>query len=653
MPFPTSSFAQSGAFTNIQEIAQSADAVIYEAQDAVRRRTVAVKAMIPGVVDPQRVQLKLIKEARILKGLRHDNIIAYYDLLIDPQSGERYLVCEYADAGSLAARLQAQKQLPEREAIAITLQVCAALESLVPQQIVHRDLKPSNILLCHGAQGGLVAKLGDFGVADDHYSQTGTMRAGMHYPGTPHYMAPEQGNVTNALDVRTDLYALGLVLGEMLAGKPYKLIMQGKEQLRTHAPQASAGIVAVVAKATETDIAHRYQRPAELAEDLRRVSSGQPPMHARQRRKSRAPALFGGVLLAVAAVALALFGLLSQGQDRPDPVAQAPVTSILSAADTTATALVVELQQAANQATIQALEITQAADRSNADATATANALILAQADADATATAEVERAIQAQADADATATAQAAADAAATAEALAAEANARQQAVRAALVVVDGASNEATLAAEQARQAGTTEAAASARSAAGSVHAAVDELMRAFEALEQLGSDAVSFDLQSIPSEASQALAVADQAEQAAGEAEQAAQVAPPGPENGTSGNDLPKPEQPGSGGDSSGDQKPENSGWVGNLRLGESSKTAPAMAVFGGQLCVSFVADNPSNDVLVSCSPNGVIWQGNGRLGESSKTAPAMAVFGEAMLVIFVADNASNDLLITKQIH
>src|SRR5205085_2415916 len=91
--------------------------------------------------------------------------------------------------------------------------------------IVHCDIKPLNILLFNNAQGQLAnAKLGDFGVAQERAALGKTVATLTSYPGTPLYMAPEQANTTNILDVRTDIYALGISLFEMLTLKEYKLL---------------------------------------------------------------------------------------------------------------------------------------------------------------------------------------------------------------------------------------------------------------------------------------------------------------------------------------------------------------------------------------------------------------------------------------------
>jgi len=152
----------------------------------------------------------------------------------------------------------------------------AALEEVWARRIVHRDLKPANILLCIDSRGQRTAKLTDFGVARDLTQQPTTDR-GDYHPGTPHYMAPEQADISRPVDVRTDLYALGICLWEMLTRTDYKLTQgAGPTVLHTLNPQASQGIAAVIARAVCIEPADRYQTPQEMGLALHDVQIGRP-----------------------------------------------------------------------------------------------------------------------------------------------------------------------------------------------------------------------------------------------------------------------------------------------------------------------------------------------------------------------------------------
>src|SRR5262245_44833336 len=219
MPFPSSSFVESGRFTDVRLFGRGAGGQVYYARDNLGR-AVAIKEVLPSTRHFQDLCDKLQKEAQIQAALQHPNIVHVYHLEEDPRSHERYLICEYVPGGSLADHLKQHGPLAQDEAITVAIDICRALEAIADQRIVHRDIKPSNILLITDERGGIVsAKLGDFGVAQDRKLPATTHLPGMaHHPGTPEYMAPEQADITRPVDVRTDLYALGITLWEMLTG---------------------------------------------------------------------------------------------------------------------------------------------------------------------------------------------------------------------------------------------------------------------------------------------------------------------------------------------------------------------------------------------------------------------------------------------------
>ncbi len=276
MPFPTSSVVQAGRFTDVQPIGQGACGLVYAAKDNLGRM-VAVKEALPTQEEFHAQRAKFHNEARIQAQLQHPNVIAVYQLEEDAQTGELYLICEHASGGSLADQLHSFGTVAEAQAIQIALDICAALEATWAQQIVHRDIKPSNILLVKNGQGQIVsAKLGDFGIAQDQKRRRTTLLPGMAHPGTPLYMPPEQTQIVNLLDVRADLYALGITLWEMLTGQDYKLLLASgaPPNLASHSPQASPGVAAIIQRAVQEDRAQRYHSPQELARELAEVRDG-------------------------------------------------------------------------------------------------------------------------------------------------------------------------------------------------------------------------------------------------------------------------------------------------------------------------------------------------------------------------------------------
>src|SRR5262249_35885258 len=154
---------------------------------------------------------RFTREARALARLSHPNIIAVYDF---GQSGEQsYFIMEYVEGTNLRQRLRAARLTPA-EVLHIALQVCDALQYAHEEGIVHRDIKPENILLDKRGR----VKIADFGIAKLLNRNTAeyTLTGPWQVMGTLHYMAPEQMDGSHAVDHRADVYALGVLLYELL-----------------------------------------------------------------------------------------------------------------------------------------------------------------------------------------------------------------------------------------------------------------------------------------------------------------------------------------------------------------------------------------------------------------------------------------------------
>jgi serine/threonine protein kinase len=320
MSFPTSVFVRSGRFTDVEEIGQGAFGKVYYAKDNLGR-AVAVKEARPTSDAFQDARARFEKEARLQAMLQHPNIVAVYHLEEDPETRELYLISEYANGRALADYIEEHGTITEQEAIKIGLDICAALEFTASKQMIHRDIKPSNILLVRDAREQItVAKLGDFGVAQDRKATHTTIAYGASHPGTPAYMAPEQANSATMLDVRADIYALGITLWEMLAGVDYKPLLSqtSAPHLQDYNRTASAAIAAVIQKAVQHDPANRYPTPRAMAEDLRAVLAGKQPTHS-----TASPA--------VAPTAISSTAIVRGTPRRPSPLRLIPVLGLLAA----------------------------------------------------------------------------------------------------------------------------------------------------------------------------------------------------------------------------------------------------------------------------------------------------------------------------------
>jgi len=281
MPFSTSVFVRNGRFVDLTPLKSGAFGAVYRALDTQLSRRVAVKATIPGNRPFDVLQREFSKEARLQASFSHPNIVTTHELLED--SGELYLVCEYADHGSLGDLLEKGSTLDEQQVISVGLDICAALRAITRRGIIHRDVKPSNILLYNDPTRSFpVAKLGDFGVALEQGMTRPEQLRPLPHPGSPLYMPPEQlSEDDKPLTSAVDIFALGACLWEMFTGEHYKL----KKKLPGHypnvrdlAPNASEGIAKVIEWAVQEDPTLRYQTPEDLEADLRRVRDGKRPI---------------------------------------------------------------------------------------------------------------------------------------------------------------------------------------------------------------------------------------------------------------------------------------------------------------------------------------------------------------------------------------
>ena len=196
-----------------RELGQGGMATVYRARDQRHERQVAIKVIRPelsAVIGADR----FLQEIKLTAHLQHPHILPLYDS--GSADGQLYYVMPYVAGESLRARLDRERQLPVEDALAITRALANALDYAHRQGIVHRDIKPENILIQDSHP-----LLADFGIAlaltaaaGDRLTQTGLSL------GTPHYMSPEQAAGDQQLDGRTDIYALGCVAYEMLAGVP-------------------------------------------------------------------------------------------------------------------------------------------------------------------------------------------------------------------------------------------------------------------------------------------------------------------------------------------------------------------------------------------------------------------------------------------------
>ncbi len=188
-------------------------ATVYEADDVAHHRSVAIKVLDSSVGAALGAE-RFLREIQVAAGLQHPNILPVYDSGESEAGGLLFYVMPLVRGASLRARLEQERQLPIDEAVRIASQVAAALDYAHERGIVHRDIKPENVLLDGGH-----AFVADFGLAKSLEGANDSLTATGIALGTPAYMSPEQA-AGERVDRRTDIYALGCLLYEMIAGEP-------------------------------------------------------------------------------------------------------------------------------------------------------------------------------------------------------------------------------------------------------------------------------------------------------------------------------------------------------------------------------------------------------------------------------------------------
>lgn len=261
--------------------------VVYKARHRLMNRLVALK-MLPGHLAADETSAKRFRqEARAASGLSHPNIVAVHDFGVLP-GGEAYLVMDYLDGHSLDDELRERRCLPWTEAIPIFRQCCVALAHAHKHGVIHRDLKPSNIMLINEPDGRRKVCIVDFGIARV-FDSSGLpaqrlTKTGESF-GSPLHMAPEQIQ-GQQVDARTDIYSLGCVMYESLAGtSPFEGLSPADiaRQHLTKVAQPLSMVVLepipktlddVVGKAMAKDAAERYNSMDDLELALAAIASG-------------------------------------------------------------------------------------------------------------------------------------------------------------------------------------------------------------------------------------------------------------------------------------------------------------------------------------------------------------------------------------------
>jgi serine/threonine-protein kinase len=270
-----------GSYRIIGKIGEGGMGAVFVAEHTLIGRQAAIKVLQREMSHRQDLVTRFFNEARAATAVKHPGIVEIYDFGYHTD-GSAYIVMEYLEGETLAARLRRTGPLPAARAAALGRQVAGALGAAHTRGIIHRDLKPDNIFIVRDPDiaDGERTKILDFGIAKlaaGDQARSSKTRTG-EVMGTPAYMSPEQSKGAGHVDARTDLYALGCILFEMVCGRPPFVAEGGGEVMAQHiyAPVPAPSSIAPVTpqleqfllRALAKDPAQRFQSAEEMSAAL-------------------------------------------------------------------------------------------------------------------------------------------------------------------------------------------------------------------------------------------------------------------------------------------------------------------------------------------------------------------------------------------------
>jgi serine/threonine protein kinase len=271
-----------GKYVVERTLAQGGIGVVIAAHHTQLDRRVAIKYLQRGFLEPKSLVERFTREAQLSAKIRSEHVVRVHDVATDERIGP-YMVMEFLEGEDLHETLCRGRVLIPT-AVDFIIQACDALAEAHALGIVHRDLKPANLFLARRAGGSSMLKVIDFGI-----SKSGTARGaagtGQHRTtgnetfGTPVYMSPEQLRSLANVDARADIWALGVVLFELLTGDvPFlgeglpevctSILKSAPRSLRALLPEAPAELESVILRCLEKDVGKRYRNVAELVQEL-------------------------------------------------------------------------------------------------------------------------------------------------------------------------------------------------------------------------------------------------------------------------------------------------------------------------------------------------------------------------------------------------
>ena len=255
-----------GSYTLERKVSEGGMATIYLARHALLKRPTAIKILKKHVATDEFVH-RFEREVQLASQLLHPNTVEIYDFGRTAE-GQPYYVMEYLDGVTLAELVQHSGRVPPGRAIHILRQVAAALREAHVQGMVHRDVKPENVMLCRRGEDDVV-KLLDFGLVKNlERAETRDITKQLKIVGTPRYMAPERLLNPSDADARSDIYALGVTLHQLLTLYDPALTPMNLPDVRQLNPRVSARTASVIVRATQIDRDRRFQTVLDMKHTL-------------------------------------------------------------------------------------------------------------------------------------------------------------------------------------------------------------------------------------------------------------------------------------------------------------------------------------------------------------------------------------------------
>jgi len=354
----------SGRYLVTRKIGQGGMGAVYEATHTLIGKRVAVKVLLEKYARREAIVSRLEQEARLASSCQNEHIIDITDFGTT-EDGRTFVVMEYLEGESLAECLSREIRLPEQRILGIVSQAASALAAAHAKGIVHRDIKPENLFLLRRNDRDFV-KVVDFGISksvrasDEAEEQPRLTQTGMVL-GTPLYMSPEQARGDDVLDVRVDIYALGVIMYEAATGRvPFvgnnylsvisQVLNEDALPPRSIRPELSEELEAIVMRAMAKDRDERYASAPDLQRDVTALLDDPTRSTERARitgprrkrtLRSKSPlkiavwvALIAVVIAAVVTTVMSLFGGSEGIKQRRNPVVVATPVVISDAAAT-------------------------------------------------------------------------------------------------------------------------------------------------------------------------------------------------------------------------------------------------------------------------------------------------------------------------------